>query len=642
MGRAVFVSPAAVRYDVTMTDEGDGLEYDGDTIVDEGETEPALIDPDRPATIDGGFVRYQTRELLGAGGMGEVRRCTDETIGRDVAIKIIRDVGGDAADEIRRRFEREARIQGQLEHPSIVPVYDLGTRPDGVAYFTMKRVRGRTLEEIITRLRDGDPAIESEFPRRRLLNAFATACLAVAYANSRGVIHRDLKPANIILGDFGEVYVLDWGIAKVSGNAATSFFSSGASSPEQATQVGELLGTPGYMAPEQVRGDAGIDVRADVYSLAMILFELLALERFHSGKTVDALLISALETEAARPAARAPDRDIPLELDELCARASQPGLEDRLASARDLHDLLERYLAGERDAQQRRALAERHVNVAEAALAAGQVDPELDIENRSKAIRELIAAFALEPKNRAARQAMVRALTGTADDLPQRAKAELREHRSRQRSRAARNATIGLFSLYALIPLVLWNGVRDYSLLALTIGMLTASMAVAFALSRASSFPSSYYALLMLVLAAFAATTATLFGPFFVTPSLALGCVAALIAGARMRMLWRALVIAIAVTAVLIPATIQWLGPSWSYAVGDGSLRILPLAIELNHRTLFVLLVMAVAAITAPAMLVGRSVDVLHRAEERLFAQAWRLRRIFPAEVDEHLAQRAS
>lgn len=605
------------------------------------DTLPAAVDP-TPAAIGGGFERYETRELLGAGGMGEVRRCSDETIGRDVAIKIVRDIGGDAASEVRRRFEREARIQGQLEHPSIVPVYDLGTRPDGVAYFTMKRVRGKTLEEIVRGLRAGDQAIVSEFGRRRLLNAFATACLAVAYANSRGVVHRDLKPANIILGDFGEVYVLDWGIAKVVGEAAEAFFSSGASTPEQATQAGEMLGTPGYMAPEQVRGELELDQRADVYSLGMILFELLALEPFHTGKTLKALLSSALSSGPARPLERSPEFDLAPELDELCARATEPDVTDRLSSALELHSELERYLAGERDAQKRKELAEQHVAVAEASLEAGHADPELDVENRTTAIRELIAAFALEPDNGPARHAMVRALTEESPTLPAKARAELDKHRSKQRRRAARNATIALVALYLLIPLVLWNGVRSTASFALLVGALTASALVAFAVSRARNIPSWYYMALMIALAVLAASASTLFGPLFLTPLLALGMVAALVAGARMSIGWRAAVICVAVAAVLVPSAIDWLSSSWPYVVSEKGLAIMPSAIEFSDRTSFLMLVTAVVGVVAPTMLIGRSVDVLHTAEERMFAQAWRLRRIFPPEVDETLVQQTS
>ena len=172
------------------------------------------------ATVDdaGHAVRYRIGDTLGVGGMGEVRRCRDRRIGREVAMKVVRsDAAGLAW--MRERFLREARIQGQLEHPCIVPVYDLGMGPDGATYFTMKRVRGATLEDVVDALRAGDPEAERKWSRRRLLSAFSTVCGAVDYAHSRGVVHRDLKPGNVMLGDFGEVYLLDWGLAKVTGEA---------------------------------------------------------------------------------------------------------------------------------------------------------------------------------------------------------------------------------------------------------------------------------------------------------------------------------------------------------------------------------------------------------------------------------------
>ncbi len=156
--------------------------------------------------------RYQPGELLGEGGMGEVRLARDARIGREVAVKTMRREIGARGES---RFLREARVQGQLEHPAIVPVYDLGVTRDGETYFTMKRVRGRSLDSILEALAAGELDTVAEFTRRRLLTAFSQVCLAVEFAHARGVLHRDLKPANIMIGDFGEVYVLDWGLAKV-------------------------------------------------------------------------------------------------------------------------------------------------------------------------------------------------------------------------------------------------------------------------------------------------------------------------------------------------------------------------------------------------------------------------------------------
>src|SRR5262245_61890331 len=160
--------------------------------------------------------RYDVQGVLGVGGMGEVRVCLDRRIHRAVALKVMLQKTM-SSDDLRRRFLREARIQGQLEHPAIVPVHDVGLTADGRPFFTMKRVRGMTLRQVLDALRTDDPVAKQRFGLRKLLTAFATVCQAVDFAHRRGVVHRDLKPENVILGDFGEVYVLDWGIAGVLG-----------------------------------------------------------------------------------------------------------------------------------------------------------------------------------------------------------------------------------------------------------------------------------------------------------------------------------------------------------------------------------------------------------------------------------------
>ena len=305
--------------------------------------------------------RYEVRATLGEGGMGEVLLCRDRRIGRDVAMKIALRSRADQPD-LKARFLREARVQGQLEHPAIVPVYDMATDANGRPFFTMKRVRGLTLETVLGHLGAGESVLASEYTLHKLLAAFGRVCLAIDFAHSRGVVHRDLKPANVMLGDFGEVYVLDWGVAKVDGtddlddhgesDAATLDESGERPCAPNETEHGVVLGTPAYMAPEQQHGHP-VDARTDIYALGAILFEILTHRGLWESRTRRGTdLTKALEWA----------RDVPPELTATWRKATSRRPADRHASARELHDEIERYLIGDRDLFARRAFAsaEKH------------------------------------------------------------------------------------------------------------------------------------------------------------------------------------------------------------------------------------------------------------------------------------------
>jgi serine/threonine protein kinase len=222
----------------------------------------ALVE--RPDTE--GF-RYDVRERLGEGGMGVVYLARDRELGRDVALKVLR-APEPSADETARLL-REARILATLEHPGIVPVHDAGVLPDGRVFYVMKHVRGQRLDAFAAEKRARDSRREIH----EILRVFRQVCEAVAFAHDAGVLHRDLKPQNVMLGAFGEVLVLDWGVAKMRGEGAPS---SPAARPSAATgpdtDTGTAMGTPGYMAPEQqAAGRFPIDERVDVYGLGGIL-----------------------------------------------------------------------------------------------------------------------------------------------------------------------------------------------------------------------------------------------------------------------------------------------------------------------------------------------------------------------------------
>ncbi len=226
----------------------------GETVVVGAGPRPA------PGPVAGEVGGHSLREVIGGGGMALVVAAEDPALGRRVAVKILR--GSDPGE--RGRFLQEARIAAQLEHPGIVPVHAAGTAADGAPWFTMKLIRGRTLAAILAE--DRPPAGD-----RVLLRAFFQACQAVAFAHSRGVVHRDLKPANVMVGDFGETLVVDWGLAAVHGDGVAA--ASAGPAVDEA-----VAGTPAYMAPEQAMGIAGADRPAvDVYALGAILYEMLTL-----------------------------------------------------------------------------------------------------------------------------------------------------------------------------------------------------------------------------------------------------------------------------------------------------------------------------------------------------------------------------
>jgi serine/threonine protein kinase len=208
--------------------------------------------------------RYAVRELIGRGGMGAVYRAQDLLLQRDVALKVLH-IGAESED-LARRLTREARTLANLEHPGIVPVHDVGTLADGRPFYTMKLVHGRRLDEVAIGL-----------PRAELLRLFTRICEPIAFAHARGVVHRDIKPENVMVGEFGEVLVLDWGVSKWGREANAVAAAEGSSPREGDTGAGTVIGTAGFMAPEQARGDsAAVDARADVFALGKLLAHLVA------------------------------------------------------------------------------------------------------------------------------------------------------------------------------------------------------------------------------------------------------------------------------------------------------------------------------------------------------------------------------
>jgi tRNA A-37 threonylcarbamoyl transferase component Bud32 len=384
---------------------------------------------------------YQLGELIGRGGMGEVIAAHDQRIGREVAIKRMRAAHPDG--EQLSRFLREARIQARLDHPAIVPVHEMSTDEAGRPFFTMKRVSGRTLAQ---RMTDGAT-------QQSLLRAFIDVCLAIELAHSRAVIHRDLKPANIMLGDFGEVYVLDWGVARVLTDTTRAPSESDISTLDDGTQTGALLGTPGFMSPEQIKGMPATQP-ADVYALGAILFEILAGESLHPRGS--AAISSTLSSPQDAPARRRSDRSIPPELDAVCVVALSEEPEAR-PTARELADRVQAYLDGDRDLERRRSLAGEQLALARAALQEGGLDA------RATAIRRAGRALALDPESAEAADLVTSLIVEPPPVLPPELIAELavqEQQVTRERNRAGFYAYASLYGFWAVIP---FAGVKDWT-----------------------------------------------------------------------------------------------------------------------------------------------------------------------------------
>ena len=586
------------------------------------QTEPASLATTGPLTIvptwgastfaslpDPG---YQLGELIGRGGMGEVVVAQDQRIGREVAVKRIR--GTSPSHDSVARFLREARIQARLDHPAIVPVYELGTDSDGRPYFTMKRLTGETLSK----------RLAERAPIQPLLRAFVDVCLAIQLAHSRGVVHRDLKPSNIMLGDYGEVYVIDWGVARVltdrgrTTNQLTAIVDDVVH--DGSTTEGAILGTPGYMAPEQVRGH-DVTSAADVYALGAILFEILAAEPLHARG--ESALATTLTQPQVAPAKRAPDRTIAPELDIVCfdALAENPG--DR-PTARGLADRIQAYLDGDRDLERRRTLAATQLASARDALESDADDA------RSLAMQRAGRALALDPESGEA-ATLVAALILEPPAVMPAALVESLEQADRSfnaaRSRVGALSFGSLFLFWFVVPFI---GIKSWTALLAFYGLVAILTFSAWQVSKTGRTR-------LVGTAVMVSTAIVLFtrvaGPFILTPVVAVGVLIAVSAIPSVTEHPRP-VLALVGIMVLLPLVLEWAGvlpKSWE--MGPGVVSSTSDIFQIDGRPLdkIVLIIVNLFFI----LVAGWSAFAINgrrrRAQRELHIREWHLRQLLPA-----------
>jgi eukaryotic-like serine/threonine-protein kinase len=296
-------------------------------------------DRDLPESLPRGFEKYTDFQPMNSGGTAVLTSCWDSIVGRTVALKRLLPKFADDPHE-RRRLLREARITAQLQHPNTVPVYEIGQNEGGI-YFTMKLLAGENLFKVIQRLSWGDAATERDYPLEGLLEVIIQVGLALASAHVHGVIHRDVKPENIWLGKFGEVMLLDWGVAKVWGvpnqdgenhSADNSHELSGSPDDGQLqtlTLSGQRPGTPLYMSPEQVSGESDIDERTDVFSLGVVMYEMLAFKEPFRGRVIRETFDNILHVTPPSPRELRPQRNIPESLVQIVFKALEKKADDR-------------------------------------------------------------------------------------------------------------------------------------------------------------------------------------------------------------------------------------------------------------------------------------------------------------------------
>lgn len=578
--------------------------------------------------------RYALVSQLGEGGMGEVWLLQDRQLDRSVAIKTVRadKRGVDSAS----LFAHEAMLQARLDHPAFVPVHEMGVAPSGEPYFTMRRVDGMSLSEALA-----SAPLDDLREQHRLLRAFAQVCAAVHFAHDRGVVHRDLKPANIMLGAYGEVYVLDLGIAQRVHEEPDVPPADSADEAESGTRPAARAGTPGYMAPEQHSLPGTVNSRADVYALGCILFELLTHRPLHDPDTLRARPLQEAY-RAANPspleAVRARGAGLPVTrlLDDACQLALKLDPAERTLSARDLHDCVVAHLDGAAIQRWRHEeagkLSRRATALVEQAHAGGSTDT---FELRQRALTALGRAMSLAPADEATRET-VRSLLQEPPPPDARVLLASRIETWRQvlATETVGGLALALCAWVVCVPLMWWMGIRDvgYTAALLGLGVATIAWLLAFLWRK----PPRTWAMLGLgvLSTATVALSGRWLGPFGVAPAVFVAHMTffAMVPerGTRYAMMGMLIVGALAPLVELLAT-----GQVANMSITDGTIVITPLITHLPPVATWATLLFINAAVMIGAATSMRLLNArLEDAQRTVHWHQWQIEALMEVEGD--------
>jgi serine/threonine-protein kinase len=505
---------------------------------------------------------------------------------------------------------------------------------------------------VLRDLRDGEDhgmPTAAAFTRRRLLAAFQSVCLAVEFAHQRGVVHRDLKPANVMLGEFGEVIVLDWGLAKLLEQGPIARAPVGGFVEEtrsrDTTGVGEVLGSPGYMSPEQAVDSQSVGSASDIFALGAILFEILTMHRLVTGEGNVAVTRNTIAGDYdARLTKRFPELDLPPELEAICVRATDLDPAKRHERARDLADAVGSYLEGDRDVARRRSMADGHTRAAIGALAESVASHSQEEARaaRARAIREVNHALAIDAQSQIALRTMMKIMTEVPSVIAPEAELAVRASEDRALRTAARRGSFAYLAVAVNLGMMSLLGVVSWAGLGVACACFLGAAAVTAVAARESSeLPvRRVIAAVILLSSCGIAASSVLFGPLVYVPSVAAANVVVFAAGVGRRYRFVALVCGLA--AILVPLALELGGvvsPGWVFH--EGGITIVPRAVRFPPVLTETLLSLAsLGTVLFPALLVGAERDARIKAERELVLQSQTLAEFVPAEAGEALSVR--